>query len=55
MKTHISIRIDAEILDKLRELAEAQEIGYQTLINRILAEAVYGKKNLELTAGISSK
>lgn len=34
----IAIRIDPGVLDNLRKEAEKQDIGYQTLINNILAE-----------------
>lgn len=36
----VSIRIDAEVLKKLKKRAEAKNTGYQSLINEILKKAV---------------
>lgn len=36
----VSIRIDAEVLKKLKAKAEAKNTGYQSLINEILKKAV---------------
>jgi uncharacterized protein (DUF4415 family) len=40
-KTSITIYLDDQILEHFREQAEAQGVGYQTLINEVL------KKHLE--------
>ena len=37
-KTRITIMLDNFVLEAFRELAEAEGIGYQTLINRALRE-----------------
>lgn len=34
----IAIRIDPQVLENLRKEAQQRDIGYQTLINNILAE-----------------
>lgn len=36
----IAIRLDGEVLRRLREEAERQNIGYQTLVNDVLANYV---------------
>jgi len=34
----IAIRVDADVLDAFRKEARKRKVGYQTLINEILAE-----------------
>ena len=36
----IAIRVDAHVLDRFRKDAKRRKIGYQTLINQVLAEYV---------------
>ena len=43
-KTRITIMLDDEIIEHFRAQAEAEGIGYQTLINSLLRKAVVGSK-----------
>jgi hypothetical protein len=43
-KTRITIMLDDEILEHFRSRAEAAGIGYQTMINSALREAIAGAK-----------
>jgi uncharacterized protein (DUF4415 family) len=36
----IAIRLDPEVLNRFRKEAKRRKVGYQTLINRVLAEYV---------------
>jgi uncharacterized protein (DUF4415 family) len=36
----IAIRVDPEVLDRFRKEAKRRKMGYQTLINQVLAEHV---------------
>ena len=36
----IAIRVDPEVLDRFRKEAKRRKVGYQTLINQVLAEHV---------------
>jgi uncharacterized protein (DUF4415 family) len=36
----IAIRLDSEVLRQLRKEASRRNVGYQTLVNRVLAEYV---------------
>ena len=36
----IAIRVDPEVLNRFRKEAKRRKVGYQTLINRVLAEYV---------------
>lgn len=36
----IAIRLDPDVLRRLREEADRRRIGYQTLVNRVLADYV---------------
>jgi uncharacterized protein (DUF4415 family) len=36
----IAIRVDPEVLSRFRQEAKRRKMGYQTLINRVLAEYV---------------
>jgi uncharacterized protein (DUF4415 family) len=36
----IAIRVDLDVLDHFRKEAKRRQIGYQTLINQVLAEHV---------------
>jgi uncharacterized protein (DUF4415 family) len=36
----IAIRVDPHVLERLRREAKRRNIGYQTLVNRVLAEHV---------------
>ena len=40
----IAIRVDPEVLDRFRKEAKRRKIGYQTLINEVLAE--YAQKHV---------
>lgn len=42
MKSRITIYLDADIVIKFKEIAEANDIGYQTLINDALRKIVDG-------------
>ena len=43
-KTRITIMLDDEIIEAFRARAEAAGSGYQTLINSVLRESVFGSK-----------
>jgi uncharacterized protein (DUF4415 family) len=36
----IAIRVDADVLERFRKEAKRRKVGYQTLINQVLAEHV---------------
>jgi uncharacterized protein (DUF4415 family) len=40
----IAIRVDPEVLDRFRKEAKRRKVGYQTLINKVLAE--YAQKHV---------
>ena len=42
-KTRITIMLDNFVIESFRQLAEQEEIGYQTLINRRLRESLETK------------
>jgi uncharacterized protein (DUF4415 family) len=42
-KTRITIMLDNFVIEAFRQLAEQEEIGYQTLINRRLRESLEAK------------
>ena len=42
-KTRITIMLDNFVIEAFREMAEAEGIGYQTLINRTLRQALTDK------------
>lgn len=54
-KVNVSIRLDSEIMSALKEEAEAMTIGYQTLINIILAQHVNGKSYEKRLAALEAK
>ena len=37
----IAIRVDPDVLDRFRKEAKRRKVGYQTLINEVLAEYVH--------------
>jgi len=37
----IAIRVDADVLDGFRKEAKRRNVGYQTLMNQVLAEFVH--------------
>jgi uncharacterized protein (DUF4415 family) len=39
----IAIRIDPHVLNGLRREAERQSVGYQTLVNQVLADYIRGR------------
>lgn len=43
----VLVRLDADILDRLRALAERKSTGYQTLIKRFITERLYQEETLE--------
>ena len=43
-KTRITIMLDDEVIEAFRARAESAGSGYQTLINSVLREAVFGAK-----------
>lgn len=43
-KTRITIMLDDDILEHFRDRAEAQGVGYQTLINAALRDAMGGPR-----------
>ena len=43
---HISIKIPGDVLDAIKALAKQEGLPYQTLINRILRDAVMGEGSL---------
>ena len=46
-KTRITIMLDNFVIEAFRELAEAEGIGYQTLINRTLRQALTDERITE--------
>jgi len=46
-KTRITIMLDNFVVEAFRELAEAEGIGYQTLINRTLRQALTDERITE--------
>jgi predicted DNA binding CopG/RHH family protein len=52
--TSISIRLETDVLDRLRKLAAARHLGYQTLLKRFVVERLYEEEHLpEGTGGPS--
>jgi uncharacterized protein (DUF4415 family) len=49
-KTRITIMLDDDVIEQFRTQAEAQGIGYQTLINSILRKAVASPKKVKSDA-----
>ena len=47
-KTRITIMLDDEIIEQFRVKAEAQGIGYQTLINAALREVLLSEKGRDV-------
>ena len=43
-KVKITVNVDADLLVELRQMAEATGTPYQSLLNRVLKDAVLGKK-----------
>ena len=41
-KTRITIMLDDDVIERFRAQAEAEGVGYQTLINSLLRKAVLG-------------
>ena len=48
-KTRITIMLDNFVIEAFREMAEAEGIGYQTLINRTLRQALTDERITEET------
>lgn len=48
-KTRITIYLDDDILESFRAQAEAEGIGYQTLINQVLKQHIYHPAERSLT------
>ena len=46
-KTRITIMLDNDVIEQFRTQAEAQGIGYKTLINSILRKAVASPKKVK--------
>ena len=46
-KTRITIMLDDDVIEHFRAQAEAEGIGYQTLINALLRRAVTSSKKLK--------
>jgi uncharacterized protein (DUF4415 family) len=46
-KTRITIMLDDDVIEHFRSQAEAEGIGYQTLINALLRKAVTSSKKLK--------
>ena len=44
-KTRITIMLDDEVIEAFRARAESAGSGYQTLINSVLRESVFGAKD----------
>ncbi len=44
-KIKITINVDEDLLSELRQMAEATGTPYQSLLNRVLKDAVLNKKN----------
>ena len=47
-KTRITIMLDDEVIDQFRVKAEAQGVGYQTLINAALREVLLSEKGRDV-------
>jgi uncharacterized protein (DUF4415 family) len=43
-KTRITIMLDDDVIEHFRAQAESQGVGYQTLVNAALREALAGKR-----------
>ncbi len=46
VRRRISIMIPEAVLAHLRRMAEDEDIGYQTMINRILSDATKGEESI---------
>jgi predicted DNA binding CopG/RHH family protein len=46
-KVKITINLDSDLLELLREMANDRGAPYQTLINRLLRQVAMGKKSLD--------
>lgn len=51
----VLVRLDADILDRLRALADRKGTGYQTLIKRFITERLYQEETLEGLFGVPQK
>jgi uncharacterized protein (DUF4415 family) len=51
----VLVRLDADILDRLRALADRKGTGYQTLIKRFITERLYQEETLEGLFGAPHK
>jgi uncharacterized protein (DUF4415 family) len=49
-KTRITIMLDDEIIEHFRARAEAEGVGYQTLINALLRKAIVGARKASAEA-----
>ena len=47
-KTRITIMLDDEVIEQFRAKAEAQGVGYQTLINAALREVLLSEKGRDV-------
>ena len=43
----VLVRLDADILDRLRAMADRKGTGYQTLLKRFVTERLYEEERLE--------
>ena len=46
-KTPVSVRMEEELVDRLRALAAVKGIGYQTLLRQFVSERVYEEEKRE--------
>ena len=54
LKQQVTIKLDTDIIEYFKKLAEAAEIPYQTLINLYLKDCASSKKKLKLKWGKAS-
>ena len=54
-KTRVTMYLDNDVLTRFREMAEAGNVGYQTLINHALRETVTGDPNAQNTEDLKSE
>lgn len=55
VKTKITINLDGDVLEEVKEHADSEGIGYQTLINQILRDYVVGSKPERLAAEVAER
>lgn len=54
LKQQITLRLDPNVIEYFKAMAEAQDIPYQSLINLYLRDCVTANRQLDLTWHVSS-